>query len=537
MYKVMIADDEKVAIDSLQFIIEKNFPDAEIVSTARSGREAIEQAEENVPDILFMDIRMPGINGIEAIREIRKRHTQIVIIVLTAFDQFEFAKEAVNLGVMEYLLKPVSRVKVIEVVGKAMARIRAEEEKRRLEQEMKEKLEYAGPIMENGFVYSLLLFDDNSKELFDYKRIFDIKEDGGYILTVEFVDGTTGENEGNKIGYSFRGEQFYPFLNDTVKALVKCIVGPVMLNRVVVVVPTDAKDEFACRLEAINLAETLLLRLSENLDCGLKIGVGKVYPRFDMLSSSYEESLKALRYLQGAGVMHFMDIAAHATEVGSGYPEYKEKLLLQKVSVGDTPESVNALGCIFDWLVREYGDQPLKIKNKLLEIIFLINHMSWEYEPGGGTSGDDFLEEMLSIGDLGELRLWCRKRVENVIAQVNSYRDYRAGGLTKRAKEYIKANYSKAITLEDVAREINVSPQYLSKLFKEETGENFIDYLTGIRIRIAKSLLEGVDASIKEICYSIGYSDPNYFSRIFKKIVGLTPTEYKDEFLNRPPQQ
>ena len=255
-----------------------------------------------------------------------------------------------------------------------------------------------------------------------------------------------------------------------------------------------------------------------------------------MLAASYEESLKALRYLQGTGIMHFMDITARTTEVGSEYPEYKEKLLLQKVSAGDTVESINAFSCIFDWLVQEYEDQPLKIKNKLLEIVFLVNHMSWEYEPGGGTAGVDILEEMLSISDLGELRLWCRKRVENVINQINSYRDYKVGGLTKRAKEYIKTNYSKSITLEDVAREINVSPQYLSKLFKEETGENFIDYLTGIRIRIAKSLLEGEELSIKEICYSIGYSDPNYFSRIFKKIVGSTPTEYKDEFLNRTSQ-
>ena len=126
--------------------------------------------------------------------------------------------------------------------------------------------------------------------------------------------------------------------------------------------------------------------------------------------------------------------------------------------------------------------------------------------------------------------------METVISQVNSFRDYKEGGLIKRAKEFIKANYSKSITLEDVGREINVSPQYLSKLFKEETGENFIDYLTGIRIRIAKNLLEGDELSVKEICYSIGYSDPNYFSRIFKKIVGITPTEYKDEFLNRVSQ-
>jgi two-component system response regulator YesN len=310
-----------------------------------------------------------------------------------------------------------------------------------------------------------------------------------------------------------------------------------MLNRIVVVVPSNLKtDEFGSRLEAVCLADSMMQRLSEKLNCGLRIGIGKIYRRFDMLAASYEESLKALRYLQGTGIMHFMDITATTSEVGSEYPEYKEKLLLQKVSAGDTAESLNALGCIFDWLEQEYQAQPLKIKNKLLELVFLINHMSWEYEPGVGTAGVDLLEEMLAINDLTELRNWCRKRVESVIGQINSYRDYKVGGLTKRAKEYIKNNFSKSITLEDVAREISVSPQYLSKLFKEETGENFIDYMTGTRIRIAKSLLESDEMSIKEICFSIGYSDPNYFSRTFKKIVGSTPTEYKDEYLKRKSQ-
>lgn len=534
MFKVMIADDEKVAIDSLKFIIERSFADAEIIATARSGREAIEKVEENVPDILFMDIHMPGINGIEAIREIRKRYTRIAIIVLTAFDQFEFAKEAVNLGVLEYLLKPVNRAKVVEVTGRAMDLVREEKEKRQRELELKEKLKYAGPVMENGFVYSLLFFDDSSSELFDYKRLFDIREDGGYVMTVEFVSGQNAGASSDKIGYSVQSQQFYPYFTETVKSLCQCIVGPVMLNRIVTVVPSDPKTgEFASRLEAVSLAENLLQRLSERLNCSLRIGVGKIYRRFDMLSASYEESLKALRYLQGNGVMHYMDITARAAEVGSEYPEYKEKVLLQRVAAGDAEESINAFSCIFDWLKQEYGDQPLKIKNKLLEIVFLVSHMSWEYEPGGGAAGDDCLEEMLSIGDLEELRLWCKKRLENVIGQINSYRDYKAGGLTKRAKEYIKANYSKSITLEDVAREINISPQYLSKIFKEETGENFIDFLTGIRIRIAKTLLESNELSVKEICYSAGYSDPNYFSRIFKKIVGATPTEYRDEFLNR----
>ena len=530
MYKLIIADDEKIVIDSLKYIIEKNFNNIEIIATARSGREVIEKVDDAVPDIIFMDIRMPGINGLEAIKEIKSRHKQVVIIVLTAFDHFDFAKEAINLGVIEYLLKPVNRTKVVEVINKAIEIVKTEKEKRRIELELKEKMEYIVPILENGFIYSLILFDDNRNELLNYKQIFEIEENGGYVMTVEFGDEEKNGELENKIGYSVRSQHFYPFLKDTINTLHKCIVGPVMLNRVVVFVPTNCDtDEFSARQEALSIAESLFQKLSNKLKCSFKIGIGRTYDNFELLPSSYEESLKALRYLQSSGVMHYMDIPSRNPQM-SQYPEHKEKTLLQKVALGDAVESVNALNYIFDWLVSNYSNQPLKIKNKLLEIVFLVNHMAWEYGTDLESDEIGFLEEMLSINDLTELKLWCRKRVESVAAQINSYQDYKIGDLTRKAKEYIKANYSKPITLEDISREINVSPQYFSKLFKEETGENFIDYLTGIRIKIAKDLLEKSEMSIKEICYNIGYSDPNYFSRIFKKVVGVAPTEYKESF-------
>lgn len=529
MIKVMIADDEKIAIDSLKYIIEKNFSDIEIVSTATSGRRAIEEVERNVPDLIFMDIRMPGINGLEAIKEIKSRHAQVVVIVLTAFDQFDFAKEAVNLGVMEYLLKPVNRAKIIETINRAVDIIKAGKEKREFELEMKEKMEYVMPILENGFIYSVIMFDDNSRVLQDYRRIFGIEENGGYMMTFEFGDEKKNGELENRIGCSVRSQYFYPYFRDSVNSLARCIIGPAMLNRIVVFVPAAGEtNEFEDRLDAVNMAEILMKRLSGKIDCSLKIGIGRPCDSFELLSVSYEESLKALRYLQSSGVMHFMDIPTVGPN-RTAFPEHKEKLLLRKVSLGDGPESMNALDYIFDWLTGEYPEEPLKLKNKLLEIIFLVNRMACEYDAAPGRAEIGLLEEMLSISDLSELRLWCRNRVEAVVVQMNQYRDYRIGGLAKKAREFIKANYSKQLTLEDVSREINISPQYLSRLFKEETGENFIDYLTAIRIKIAKSLLENSGLSIKEICYNIGYSDPNYFSRIFKKIAGVTPTEYKDE--------
>ncbi len=224
--------------------------------------------------------------------------------------------------------------------------------------------------------------------------------------------------------------------------------------------------------------------------------------------------------------MHYMDMPNGTTGV-SGYPQHMEKLLLHKVSVGDKVESVEALNSIFNWLVREYSSQPLKIKNKLLEIIFLVHRMAWEIDMEEDKNEFFFLEKILSMEDMVELRLWCKSRVEQVANQIYTNRENQAGTLTKKAKKYIDENYAQPITLEDISREINVSPQYFSKLFKEETGKNFIDYLTGIRMEVAKELLSQGDLSIKEIGYRIGYNDPNYFSRIFKKTVGVTPTEYR----------
>ena len=120
MYKIMLADDEGIVIDSLKFIIEKEFGNSCTVEFAKTGRSVIELAENFRPDIAIMDIQMPGINGIEAMKEIRENNSSVIFIVMSAYDKFDYAKEAIRLGVLEYITKPMEKTKIIAAYSAAV---------------------------------------------------------------------------------------------------------------------------------------------------------------------------------------------------------------------------------------------------------------------------------------------------------------------------------------------------------------------------------------------------------------------------------
>ena len=140
----------------------------------------------------------------------------------------------------------------------------------------------------------------------------------------------------------------------------------------------------------------------------------------------------------------------------------------------------------------------------------------------------DYLPTLMGIEDTDSLWNWFSDRIIFSCRNISTKREESSNDAIEAAKKYIEKNYTLNITLEDVSREVNISSYYLSRIFKEGTGENFIDYLTKLRIEKAKELLSTTQYSMKEICAKSGYSDPNYFSKTFKKNVGVTPTEYRE---------
>ena len=156
MYRILVADDEGIMLEAFKNVIAGAFGEECVVETAKTGRAVTEIAETFHPDVVFMDIHMPGINGIQAMREIRKFNTTALFYVVSAYDKFDYAKEAIDLGVERYLTKPISRAKIIAAVEEAIGKVDAKRNQRSNLLKIQEKLETVIPVVENSFVGSLL---------------------------------------------------------------------------------------------------------------------------------------------------------------------------------------------------------------------------------------------------------------------------------------------------------------------------------------------------------------------------------------------
>lgn len=523
MYKIFIVDDEQIVLDAIKVIIDRYMENASVVGTARNGKEAVEKIIAANPHVVLMDIQMPGINGIDAIREIKEHNGCIEFIIISAYEHFEYAREAVNLGVKEYIIKPINRFKLVEVIRKAINEIGRRDEKRRKELDNIEKMGNILPVLEHGFIYSVLMNRDFGDELVRYRDILGLSDEGGYIMVIEFGEKDEDIELSNKIGSSVKSSEFYRYFRDKLKCKYKCIVGPTIINRIVVFVPAEGcgGDEYGQRLRSIETAEYVIGLLGNHTGFDFRIGIGGRCGIND-LNVSYEEALKALRESEGEEIIHIMDVKENNDSLKNLMG--LEKRLIENIEAGKR-EALSNANIIFEYIEHYHGQD---FRNRVMELMILVYRAAFNM----GVHEDRFINYGQYIKEMAELeeasmRRWCENRIDHILKKIKENKDKNISKLIFQAKNFIDNNYMKDISLEEVSKLVGVSPQYFSRLFKEQTGGNFIEYLTRVRIEHSKELIRSTNKSVKEICFEVGYNDPNYFSRLFRKVVGISPTEYQ----------
>ena len=532
MYRIMIADDEGIVIDSLRVIIERSWPEHCVVESAKTGRSVIQLAERFRPDIAFMDIQMPGLNGIDAIEEIQKTNPTTQFIILSAYDKFDYAKKALSLGVMEYMMKPFNAQKINDCLERAMKKVDQERSRRASDLENKEKLKTVLPILENGFLHSILFenFRDNTEEIMKFKELLDIRQEYGYIVMIEYGDTLEDGNLTNPIGASVKAHGFYQELREITQEFFDCLTGQAVANRVILLVPCDQPEaEYGERIQIIERGRNMLNKLRRRIDAQFRIGIGTIKP-MEEFPASYNEAQRAMKSTRRS-VAHIKDIATINEADRDGYPEDNEKRMIALVRNGNFQGASQMAAGVTDYLFQVYSDHPDAIKNRLLELVF----EAWHQLPDEKRYGKPFLEspgyyqEVTRLSNSADLQQWFLDKIKMICAEGRTDESGKNNRIINAAKAYIESNFHRDISLEEVSRTINISPYYFSRMFKEETGVTFIEYVTEERIKRARQLLEDRRLSIKEVCLESGYSDPNYFSRIFKKAEGVTPTEYREK--------
>ncbi|MED0657299.1 helix-turn-helix domain-containing protein [Anoxybacillus ayderensis] len=409
MYKLLIADDEPLEREGLQLMIERAFPQTFTIFHAEHGRSAIQQVEQHRPHIIFMDIKMPGIQGLEAIAEIRKIDAQAKIVILTAYDYFTYAKEAISLGVIEYVLKPTKKQQIVELLQKLLHQIMEEQAMREQQLTAREKLVQLQALSETAWTWLLMgKMDECSAHTFTGMEF-----EKGYAMVIELEKSDASERE-----------KWEEIVKQCIKQQRRCLCSPLSQRQMAIFIEAEQHER------VISFAQSLLKQLEKALQQRVKIGIGTIRSGVDGLKRSYKEAWTAVRYVSS----------------------FSRAIHIDDVPITDEVEQIH-------------------IK----------------------TNG-------------------------NVIEQVEMF---------------LHENYCYDVTLEEVAKYVHLTPYYFSKLFKKETGQTFIDYLTHLRIEKAKQLMRDEGLTVKEACYRVGYKDPNYFSRVFKKVTNMTPTEYRQEVCER----
>lgn len=524
MLKIMIVDDEYLVVESFKHIVSKYLKNVEIIATASSGREAIELAERLKPDLVFMDIRMPGINGIEAIRAIRENNSAIQFVIISAYEQFNFAREGINLGVLEYLTKPFGKESIIELVQRVTKQLDEKRQAVNREVLLKERLNKVLPFIENQLIYSYLYHGVKLEELEFYEELLGVRLEQGYVITAISTQ-MVGDDKEKSMSLSLERQKLFNDFAYDIKSRLNALAGPPFLDRVVIFVPVNSgKRPYEVRNESLDIVSEVVSALNQRISIPFQVGIGRIYD-IKQMYTSYKEAMAACSLLPQDNVVHIEDVTEAEDGKIAYNVNYKERItaLYLKGDSNNLEELLN--DCIAELL--EQTDSIQHIKAKLIELIMSVKRSDPRKDFGTDREDDAFLHRFIDANQISELKkvlydYFLGEMKENATKKESTHH-----GIITRAMQYIDENYANNISLNDVAEEINMSYFYFSRLFKESTGQSFSDYLTEYRIDKSIELMKDERLSIKQISYDIGYNDPNYFSKIFKKLKGITPTEYR----------
>ncbi len=499
MYKILVADDEVLERTALKKTLEKHYQASATVTMAANGQQAIELSEKLRIDIVLMDIEMPGVNGLEAARIIKQMLPRCRILILTAYQRFQYAQEAIGIGADDYLLKPVSDQELIQKIDKIMADVNKDrnnlERSRQLDQLTKEQ-----------FVLSVISGYSNETSLKNQLKDLSIGFSYGFFMVLKGEKTHSAEK---------LQEMVEPFLGLWENGnLLTYEYDEILLIAVIM------NGAYQDAQWIVSKAALLLKQAEKSNGDRLFIGIGDGASTLSEMRASYELARTAIsrataqnRIIMGAG---------QPSDTREGLEERLYHLLLDK----DLDGALKLIDIALDTLTfgAASAQDAIKTMDRLLNGILLRLNEDTRIADATPINFSAIKKEAYSRM---EWSMAVRTLLSNWIKAADAQQGPHIQSVKQEIERYLQHNYFKDLSIGQAARDMHYSEPYFSKLFTRCFQRNFLSYLTDLRLKIAVDMLADPSANIREIGMAVGYEDPNYFAKVFKKAYGLSPSDFR----------
>lgn len=521
--KVFLVDDEKGIVEGLKKIIGRYIPECEIIGEAYNGLEGVSLIQELSPDIVITDIRMPHADGLEMIAKLKDADCQAKFILLSGYADFEYARKGMRLGVQFYINKPVEEEELRDCVYKVMEVIREERAK------MQEVDNLRNRMLNSTLCDIVDASSDNPIYVSELLRLARIPmEQTRYACALLEFDNSQNALTEYELNVIF--SQVDQLLHKQYQGVYRFRYS---VLQIAILVTDSGVIEHN---ELVHAIHSLKEEVFRELQKTMTAGVGTVKEQAVEISLSFEEARHALGYkvIQGDGaVIPYPDIV----NLMGGRLTIPEALI-EKLEVAldntDEQECVNLIREIFGRMEAERNISPTNLQLQCLNILLSsVRKMSFQQLQQNELLGRHILslEAISRFRTLERLEEWMVEVIRGIITFKLEHHITKKKDIIAEIKKYVTEHYNESISLAELSARFFINPYYLSQLFKQKSGDTYLNFLAQIRINKAKELLEKTDLKVYEICEKVGYSDTQYFARQFEKLTGFKPSEYRKNVL------
>ena len=509
MYCVLLVDDEPIICEGLSSVVDWAKYDCRICGIGSSAADGLEKIKEYRPDIIITDIKMGNMSGLDMLHEAEEYIKNSRIIIITGHRDFDYAAEAIELGVSAFLLKPLNLTELERAMRRAVSFLD------NLHKSGSKSVSDAPLPAERFFHDAAYGIITDRGRIYESLSAFGIQPNEYAVVSLKCDGGASGDFESDVKSY---------FVNFAKGYASVYMLAPNANNYISLIIISDT-PVIDRQMLISNLAD-----VQSVMNVSFSIGISSVSNDYTQLSHKLRESARALihkHYTGNKSIVSYDDskIFFESSFARSNIDKLQQRLL-DIISAGAAEE----LPACINEIVASLAEMPAEdMKRKCYDTIRCIFSINNSLE-NSFCNFDSVRFVIDNSADSRDFAYLIRLISTEMVRKVNIYNSGRLSAKLQKAIEYINNNYDKYITLSNVSDAVGLSPNYVSSIFKKELGKRFSDYVTETKIEYAKKFLKNHEYKIYEISNLVGISDGLYFSKLFKKHVGMSPSEYRGKY-------